>query len=1617
MIEHLKPWVATLALLLLLATGSGFGATSDGTELYIVLLDQPPVAEKVVGATPGMSWARRRELLHKGAFSEYQADLDSRQKEFLQVAPSALRRSGGPVSAPLKVTGRTTLLLNALMVRATPAQARRLESLEGVRGVYRNGRLEMAMDAIPQFVGAPAAWERLGGLANAGKGIRIGIIDSGVDIDHPMFRDPSLPAPPALPKPTEFPAFTNEKVIVARNYVRNDYELNEENTGEDLVGHGSIVASVAAGAPVQAPLGAVSGIAPRAYLGSYRVFGDPRTNRFATDAALIAALEDAVSDGMDVINLSLGGQPRDPRVDPQQIMISEAIELGVVVVIASGNGGASGAGSVMSPGTSPEAITVGSVSHPRVFGHPLEITSSRPIPEGLSRFLQVPGLRTPSDQRFGPLPLVTVQSLDASGRACGDLPAGSLQGKFALVRRGVCFFSAKAAHVLDQAGAAGMVVYNDVDGPPFAMDLGEAVLTKPAVMVDLWHGEALRQFLQQAGQAGEEVRALVGSSQDISAFPGVPDLLSSFSGRGPTAQLGIKPDLVAPGEIIYAAAIGSNGDFTVPEATSGTSFSTPIVSGAAALVRQIHPGWTPAQVKSALVNTASRSVLFHGRPGLPNDAGAGRLDVAGAAAAEVLASPVSLAFGTLRDETGGERQLVFEVANLSAEAKDLTIGLEADSQVALLTWQPTQLHLQPGQTGAVTVSARLGATPGNFEGFVKVGEPGGETDLAIPYFGVATLRGMGRTLLVSSSADADFPNPVAALALALPGDVIELADDAPYASPLVISRNAAGVRLDGLTIRAAAGATPVIDVLDSDTLDQAVIQVDGAERVTIEGLTIRSRSLGIEYVDSSGTVRGNRILMEDAEGDLPDAIRLSNSRVQLYGNLITGSNRDGVSMEGSESLVQGNSIGASRRHGFFSNGDQGVALFDNWIQESQGDGIHAVQSPFLAKGNLVWGGDRSQGDGLRAEGAESRLLLQDNLIIGSAGAGLSLADGADARSLGDEMSLNGGAGLLVDSATARVEAGRFFSNGGGVEVLSGNLLLKNSLLADSRAGPGVAIDQGDLEVDQSTLANNSGAGIETGATPGRFVLSNSILHGNGGGDVKGGAGGVFRFNLFEDAARPGEGNQTGDPAFVNPNNRDFAPGPGSAAIDRGDPAQPEGLSDLFFHKRPVDGDDDGEARIDIGAVEAGSLNAPSIVLPILSTSSTDFVGLAMVNAYTPASQFGRQSSSSAGILLQAFDVSGHDQSGSYFANIAEGRQLALLLDQTLGPLAPGWVEIQPTQRDLMAFTLLGGNGLSYLDGSQLTSKPSKRLLFPEFRGNGEDTWIFLVNPHDSILPVSLRWTSRTGLVTEVIMELSPYGMISDTAHHLFGVGNGGYLVAEAELPVFGLELFGDFSHRAGLLALDVDDAAKDLFGAQLASTSEIQTTVHVINLGGDTRVFLTAHTENGSALATVSRRLGPGGELELEARDLFGFTGDVVGWLEVHSESPVAGSLSFGDPDGRFLASLPLQARGGREFFLSHVAQTAEIFTGLTLLNPGPRTALVSLEVFTADGALRATSFLELKAGVKTARLLPELLGASFIQAGGFIRVRSNQPVFGFELFGGQTLEYLSAVPPQVSVY
>ncbi len=272
-----------------------------------------------------------------------------------------------------RIGWRYRLVANGFSLTLPNGEVPRLEGLPGVRAVLPAGSYEPQLTTSPQQIGAPALWGTT--LDTAGQGVKIGIIDSGIDPDHPFF-DPSGYAMPAgFPRGQQ--QFTTAKVIVARVFAPKSATAPTARVAfsQDDSSHGTHVAGIAAGnADTPTGQGRVSGVAPRAYLGNYKVFVETDTGLSpnANSPAIVAAIEAAVSDGMDVINFS-GGEPEiEPRRDIVALALDAAAAAGVVPVIAAGNDyNDFGAGSVSSPGNSERAITVGAVE---IGGSPAERT-------------------------------------------------------------------------------------------------------------------------------------------------------------------------------------------------------------------------------------------------------------------------------------------------------------------------------------------------------------------------------------------------------------------------------------------------------------------------------------------------------------------------------------------------------------------------------------------------------------------------------------------------------------------------------------------------------------------------------------------------------------------------------------------------------------------------------------------------------------------------------------------------------------------------------------------------------------------------------------------------------------------------------------------------------------------------------------------------------------------------------------------------------------------------------------------------------------------------------------------------------------------------------------------
>jgi subtilisin family serine protease len=257
------------------------------------------------------------------------------------------------------VRWRYRLVLDGFALLVPPGSTERIAQLPGVTGVYPSVRYHRSLYRSPQVIGAPQIWGS--DLATAGQGMKIGIIDDGIDQAHPFFSPAGFAPPPGFPKGNT--SYTSAKVIAARSFPPPGLKDRYGNLPFDPVEseHGTHVAGIAAGDNgTKAGAFTVSGIAPKAYLGNYRVLTIP-TGEFGLDGnspEIVAGIEAAVRDGMNVINLSLG----EPEITPSRDIVVQAIDgaarAGVVPVIAAGNEFDSlGFGSIDSPGSAPDAIT------------------------------------------------------------------------------------------------------------------------------------------------------------------------------------------------------------------------------------------------------------------------------------------------------------------------------------------------------------------------------------------------------------------------------------------------------------------------------------------------------------------------------------------------------------------------------------------------------------------------------------------------------------------------------------------------------------------------------------------------------------------------------------------------------------------------------------------------------------------------------------------------------------------------------------------------------------------------------------------------------------------------------------------------------------------------------------------------------------------------------------------------------------------------------------------------------------------------------------------------------------------------------------------------------------
>lgn len=725
----------------------------------------------------------------------------------LKADPVALRSTSNAASARADVLNGQLPVIDAATKLGASIGARYADAINGfaftgtaraARALAKNSAVA-AVSPTTQYVpdnsvataqtGATGAWESLG---FTGKGVKVAIIDSGVDYYHTTFGGAGLDAYNAdnstIVEPGTFPT---AKVIGGYDFVGDAYDARYAGAtyapkpdadprdcsvfagkAASAGGHGSHVAGSAAGygvnvdgstfkgpwtAASQTGLKIGAGTAPEASLLAYRVFG---CNGSTNSDVVIAAINAAVAAGAGVINMSLGSS--FGRLDnAYDSAISNAVRAGTVVVASAGNSGPNPY-ITGSPAVSKAALSVAALNKNNVptnyniiSSNSLTITgaggagSGRVFANGLTLYS---GYFADATKRLNCSP---TDLYDENGNSLAT-------GKIVAIQRGTCTFNVKEDNAF-AAGAAGVILINSTTGStPFT----------PA-----WQDKLPVIVLEYSSTSLSRLLSMNGATITLSGYN--VGLVANFSSGGPRyGDAGFKPDIAAPGVSIRSTAVGTGNGYAD---FSGTSMAAPITAGAIALVRQARPSWTAAQVKAAVVNTASRSsALLVQNTRLT---GNGIVQPAAAISNGVLVYPASLSkdgdtalsFGVREDATvSAKRDLT--IANLTDSSKTITLsaGFDGSPAGATMAFSKSSVTLAAGTKTTVTATLNLSSTYMGARGTAS-------STIKTLYGQVIATRGDGLTATVPFNA---VPAARSAVSIKVSGNTATATNNGAYAGKI-----------------------------------------------------------------------------------------------------------------------------------------------------------------------------------------------------------------------------------------------------------------------------------------------------------------------------------------------------------------------------------------------------------------------------------------------------------------------------------------------------------------------------------------------------------------------------------------------------------------------------------------------------------------------------------------------------------------------------------------------------------------------------------------------------------------------------------------------------------------
>jgi subtilisin family serine protease len=700
----LKILVVAVVILMLIVPVSANSAPDEATGVYIVRLKDAPLASYRGGiagleaTSPRVTGARKLDV-NSPASVAYLDYLAQKRTQLLAAMEDGFGHE-------VEILFQYDVAYNGMAVRLTSQEAFELAAFSGVADVQPEFVRYPTTEAGPAWIGAPGIWDGSavpGGMGTMGEGVIAGVIDTGQNLDNPSFADiggdgydhdnplgPNTYVGLCLDDPGTW--VCNDKFIGYYIFTGEDHE--------DTDGHGSHTASTVAGnvvlsttatmiAPTTIYSATVSGVAPHANIIGYDACDD---DGGCPGAALIAAINQATADRVDVINYSIGGGPSNPWLDADALAFLAAQDAGVIPVTSAGNNGPD-PGTIGSPGDAPWLLAVAASTHNRFHRNSLISMSGgdTPPPDDIL------GKGLTSGYSSHPI----VYAGNFGDPLCGSpfAPGTWQNGEIVVCDRGGGFGRVeKGANVL--AGGAGGYVLANAESDGRSLNGDPHVL--PAVHIVYEDGVALKDWL--ASGSGH-MAAIAGYTASFDPANG--DVMAAFSSRGPSPAVPdvIKPDVTAPGLDIFAAYRDPEDYWII----SGTSMSSPHAAGAAALLRALYPGWSPAQIKSALMTTAWTATVVKEddvTPADPFDIGSGRIDLSKAAQVGLVLDVTTTEYEDANPGTGGEPKALNLPSMADSQCPGTCSWLRtvASTLDTTVSWTAV-VTAPPGMTLAVTPSS------------------------------------------------------------------------------------------------------------------------------------------------------------------------------------------------------------------------------------------------------------------------------------------------------------------------------------------------------------------------------------------------------------------------------------------------------------------------------------------------------------------------------------------------------------------------------------------------------------------------------------------------------------------------------------------------------------------------------------------------------------------------------------------------------------------------------------------------------------------------------------------------------------------------------------------------